>query len=124
MLNIRLTSCSECSQIPTLLLKIDCKLAEMSKVLYQNLVFMLNKKFNACDIETLLVLKRILEHRVCNPEYTCKFSLEQIAGKVNMLTSGCCTCDKNNRKGEITTTTTTTTASCYIVGTGLIIFVE
>ena len=124
MLELRLTSCKECSQVPNLLLKIDCKVFEMSNLLYGNLVYMLNTSFNSCEIETLLTYKRILENKLCNVEYAPQFTLEQIASRVNFLTAGCCTCDKNNRKGKITTTTTTTTASCFMEGEGLVLFVE
>ena len=43
MLNPRLTNCPECSSITSLIEDIDCKIYEISKELYGNIVFMLNK---------------------------------------------------------------------------------
>ena len=53
MLSPRLTNCPECANIPSLLKKIDCKLAELGNNLYNNISYMLNKPVPAGDISSI-----------------------------------------------------------------------
>ncbi len=85
MLSPRLTNCSECTSISSLLEDIDCKLFELSKNLYNNTVFSLNKKINDGAILDLLNYKRILKFKFCNSEYASRYSVEQIASRVKLL---------------------------------------
>ncbi len=85
MLNYRLTNCVECTTIPALLADIDCKLTEMSKNLYNNIVFALNYSVNSTAILDLLNYRRILQYKSCNAEYASCYTVEQIASKVKIL---------------------------------------
>lgn len=85
MLSLKLTNCSECTSIPSLMQDIDCKLFELSKNLYNNTVFSLNKKINEDAILDLLNYKRILRFKFCNSEYASRYSVEQIASKIKLL---------------------------------------
>jgi hypothetical protein len=85
MLTYRLTNCVECASIPVLLTDIDCKLTELSKNLYNNIVFALNHSIPATVMIDLLNYKRILQCRTCNPEYASCYTLEEIAGRVKLL---------------------------------------
>ena len=89
MLSPRLTNCPECSNIPSLLKKIDCKLAELGNNLYNNISYMLNKPIPAGDITQLIAYRRILTHKYCNPNYLHKYSVAMIASRVIRLTAGC-----------------------------------
>ena len=92
MLSPRLTNCKECANIPDLLRKIDCKLAELGNNLYNNVVFMLNRPIAVSQISELLVYKRVLTFRYCDTHYASgcpEVSTEDIASKVIRLTAGC-----------------------------------
>jgi len=138
MLSPRLTNCPECANIPSLLKKIDCKLAELGNNLYNNVSYMLNKPIPAGDILQLIGYRRILTHKYCNPNYAHMYSVNMIASKVIRLTVGCVSrcntpepcleepCDitvvpnpsttttssSSTSSSSTTTTTTTTIGSC------------
>tara|TARA_R100000742_G_C4279658_1_gene105066 strand:+ start:4651 stop:7698 length:3048 start_codon:yes stop_codon:yes gene_type:complete len=123
MISPRLTNCKECANIPDLLRKIDCKLAELGNNLYNNVVFALNRDIAVSQISELLVYKRVLQHRFCDTHYaeSCpNVSTEDIASKVIRLTVGCVPFCNEPTVCEITTcaitpcpnpTTTTTSTS-------------
>jgi hypothetical protein len=130
MISPRLTNCKECANIPDLLRKIDCKLAELGNNLYNNVVFMLNRPIAVSEISELLVYKRILQHRFCDSHYAkdCNgVSTEDIASKVIRLTAGCVPFCNEPTVCEITTcaikpcpnptTTTTSTSSTTTTST-------
>ena len=85
MITYRLTNCVECTTIPALLADIDCKVAQLSKILYNDVVFALNSPFPSIVMSDLLNYKRILQYKVCNADYANCYSVEQIAGKVKLL---------------------------------------
>jgi len=121
MLSPRLNDCPECADIPSLLKKIDCKLAELGNNLYNNISYMLNKPIPAGDILQLIGYRRILTYKYCNPNYVHKYSVKMIASRVIRLTLGCVSrCNEPERCLEepcdiiivpnpVRTTTTTTT---------------
>lgn len=110
MLTPRLTNCPECADIPNLLKKIDCKLAEYANDLYNNISFMLNRVVPARAMIQLLAYKRILTYKACNPDYLADFCLDTIVSKVIRLTSGCYI--KPIFIPIPTTTTTSTSTTC------------
>ena len=85
MLYPRLTTCSECTDIPILLDKINCKLAKLGGVLYGNVVFMLNNSISAEAIISLLNYKRILIFKQSNPDYCENYTIDNIASRINVL---------------------------------------
>jgi hypothetical protein len=89
MLSPRLTNCPECVNIPSLLKKIDCKLAELGNNLYNNISYMLNKPIASIDVTQLIGYKRILLYKYYNPSYVDEYSISIIASKVIRLTAGC-----------------------------------
>jgi len=89
MLSPRLTNCPECANIPSLLRKIDCKLAELGNNLYNNISYMLNKPVPADDILQLIGYRRILQYKYINPNYACRYTINMIASRVIRLTVGC-----------------------------------
>ena len=123
MLSPRLTNCPECSDIPSLLKKIDCKLAELGNNLYNNISYMLNKSVPSSDILQLIGYRRILMYKYYNPNYVHTYSVQMIASRVIRLTSGCVSkcnepercleepCDITIVQNPTTTTTTSTTPS-------------
>lgn len=123
MLSPRLTNCPECANIPSLLKKIDCKLAELGNSLYNNVSYMLNQPIPAGDILQLIAYRRILTHKYCNPNYVHEYSVAMIASRVIRITVGCVSrCNEPERCLEDpceidvvanpTTTSTTTLTSC------------
>lgn len=108
MLTPRLTNCPECADIPNLLKKIDCKLAEYANGLYNNVVFMLNQVVPAGAMIQLLAYKRILTYKQCNPDYLSDFCMDKIVSKVIRLTLGC---DIRPIFTSIPTTSTTSTST-------------
>lgn len=89
MLSPRLTNCPECANIPSLLKKIDCKLAELGNSLYNNVSYMLNQPIPAGSMLQLIAYRRILTHKYCNPNYLHECSVAMIASRVIRLTVGC-----------------------------------
>jgi len=85
MLSPRLTNCPECANIPSLLGEIDCKLAELSSSLYNNVVFILNQSFPASVMSDLLNYKRILTYKYNNPTYASHYSVNMIASRIKLL---------------------------------------
>ena len=89
MLSPRLTNCPECANIPSLLKKIDCKLAELGNNLYNNISYMLNKPIPAGEILQLITYRRILMYKLCNPNYAQEYTIPMISSRVIRLTIGC-----------------------------------
>ena len=89
MLSPRLTNCPECANIPSLLKKIDCKLAELGNNLYNNISYMLNKQIPTDDIIQLIGYRRILQYKYINPNYAHRYTINMIASRVIRLTVGC-----------------------------------
>jgi len=85
MLSPRLTNCVDCATIPSLLTDIDCKLKDLAKIEYNNLVFILNSRISGDVMSALLNYKRILTYKYCNPDYASDYSVEDIASKVKLL---------------------------------------
>lgn len=85
MVNLRLTSCPQCSDIMSLINDIDCKITEVAKNLYNNIVFDLNMPIPMEVMIDLINYKRILRHKFCNPDYAKSFSVNMIANKVKIL---------------------------------------
>ena len=123
MLSPRLTNCPECANIPSLLKKIDCKLAELGNSLYNNVSYMLNQPIPAGDILQLIGYRRILMHKYCNPNYVHEYSVAMIASRVIRITVGCVSrcntpepCLEDPCEIDVvanpTTTSTTTLTSC------------
>lgn len=111
MLQPRLTNCSECSDITTLLCKIDCKLAELGKVLYGNVVFMLNSYISVASMIDLLNYKRILSFKQINTDYCVDYTIDMIASKVRRLTVGAICRGCSGVDNYTITTTSSTTVS-------------
>ena len=89
MLSPRLNNCPECANIPSILKKIDCKLAELGNNLYNNISYMLNKPVPFNDMLQLIGYKRILTFKYYNPNYLANHSIKSITDKVIRITSGC-----------------------------------
>lgn len=87
MLSPRLTSCPQCADVPSLIAEIDCKIAELSVLLYNNMVFMLNNCYDYDAITDLLIYKRILMYKYCNPNYAGHITINMIASKIKLLIS-------------------------------------
>jgi len=85
MITYRLTNCVDCTTIPVLLTDIDCKLAELARNQYNNIVFGLNHFISPVVMFDLLNYKRILQCKTCNADYANCYSVEQIASKVKIL---------------------------------------
>jgi hypothetical protein len=85
MLTPRLTNCPECDDISSLLEDIDCKITEISKKFYNNLIFSLNQSIPSDLIIDLTIYKRILLHKRCDYDYAKSIDVDQIASKIKIL---------------------------------------
>jgi hypothetical protein len=85
MLAPKITKCEECSDILPLISDINCKIFELSKKLYNNIVFSLNLHIDYIAIQDLLHYKRILEYKLINSKYAGDYSVNMIATKVKLL---------------------------------------
>ena len=94
MLSPRLTNCVDCNKIPNLLGSIDCKLKELANKQYNNIVYALNYNIDFDTMYSLLNYKRILKYKFCNTDYAYKYTIDQIANRVRLITYGVdCKCD-------------------------------
>ena len=87
MFSPKLNSCADCVAIPGLLSAIDCKLAQMAKDQYNNIIFELNRKLSSDVMFDLAMYKEILTYRVYNPDYAGCISTDKIASRVKLLTN-------------------------------------
>ena len=85
MLYSKLSDCIYCNDISTLINDIDCKIVEVSKSLYNNTIYMLNKHMCLNNVNKLLIYKRTLLYKQCNSEYAGKYTIEMIANKITLL---------------------------------------
>lgn len=85
MITPRLNNCVNCTTIPSLLSDIDCKLTELAKNEYNNIVFALNRTIDSEAMLDLLNYKRILQYKYCNSDYADGFTVENIASKIKIL---------------------------------------
>jgi len=91
-----------------LIKEIDCKFAELSQGIYNNIVYALNTVCKVGDMGDLIHYRRILVHRYCNSGYAPGFSNEEIASKVKLMTIGCRAKECFEYPENPTTTTTST----------------
>lgn len=85
MLYPRLVNCIDCTTPQALIDDIDCKLTELAKNEYNNLVYILNLPFPGPVIDDLLHYKEILISKLCNPNYAPYFTVQMIASRVKLL---------------------------------------
>lgn len=88
MLTPRLTDCVINGSIAATLTQLDARLTYWAIVEYNNLSFSTNSYIPANVIGDLLNYKRILEYRVCNPDYAMVCGLPttaQVISKVKIL---------------------------------------
>jgi hypothetical protein len=85
MLTPRLTECTDCGDMLSLIDDIDCKMAKLAGNLYNNITLMLNKSTPVDVMIDLLTYKRILQYKYVNSLYASRFSIGQIANRVNLL---------------------------------------
>ena len=85
MLTPRLTSCTCCADILSLIDEIDCKMAQLAGNMYHNLTLMLNQNVPAETMISLLTYKRILQYKYVNPDYCSRYTISMITSKVKLL---------------------------------------
>lgn len=85
MLYPKALSCPANSTIPALVEDIDCKITELAKAAYNDVVFSLGCPISGTVMSDLLNYRRILFYKYCNPDYACPFTVEMIASKVKIL---------------------------------------
>jgi len=112
MLSPRPSDCVQCSNALSLISTIDCKLAELAKAEYNNIIFALNKCVQDVQIGDLLNYKRILSYKAVNPSYACEFTVNTIASRIALYSLKDCPCNEfgSGTGGGTATATPTTTA--------------
>ena len=85
MLTVRLTNCTDCADVQSLIDEIDCKLAKLAGNMYNNITLMLSQSIPIEAIIDLLTYKRILQYKYVNTLYASDFTISQIASKVKIL---------------------------------------
>jgi len=117
MLTPRLTNALYYTSIPVLLTEIDDTLARIANELYYNVIYSLHRDVACGPMGDLLMYRRILWYKACNPTYAEDFTVGQIAGRVITLIAGITAAPIN-----ILTTTTTTTRGlqCTLAGTAVL----
>jgi hypothetical protein len=85
MLTPRLTNCTCCADIVSLINEIDCRMAQLAGNMYNNLTLMLNQNVPADAMMSLLTYRRILQCKYVNATYCNNYTISQIASKVKLL---------------------------------------
>ena len=85
MLYPRLTNCTNCSDISSLIAEIDCKIAKLAGNIYNNITLMFNQPIPAEAFVDLLTYRRILERKIMNPSYAGSYTVNDIASRVKIL---------------------------------------
>lgn len=85
MIEPRLTSCTECTQISVLLGEINTRITEIAKLLYSNITLLANNVIPRETMNDLLNYKRILTYKSYNTDYAPDYTIAMIAGKVKIL---------------------------------------
>ena len=85
MLSPRLTTYPDCASVSVLLQDIECKIFEIAKNMYNNIIFALNKPLDPNTMIDLLNYRRILIYKACNSEYAGCYTIDMIASKVKIL---------------------------------------
>lgn len=85
MIQPRLTSITENTQISVLLTDIDVKISEIARGLYNNIILMLGDNIKSDVMLDLLNYKRILTYKLHNEDYAIDFTTVMIASKVKRL---------------------------------------
>lgn len=85
MISPRLSNCNDCSNINKLIEDINCKIFDISKDSYSNIVYGFGKPIPFTTMYDLLNYRRILEYKAINSDYAIDFSVTQISNKVRIL---------------------------------------
>lgn len=85
MLSPRLSDCTECASIASILSDIDCKLTDLAKAEYNNIIFSLGKTVNRELTNDLITYKRILMYKLADGNYIPSFTTNQIASRIKLL---------------------------------------
>ena len=92
MLRAQIRECVDCGSITKLLDEIDCTLTHMGRSHWFNISFDACNYYSRHNIQTLLHYKRILTHKMFNPDYGCGFELASVVSRVKtlLLNKDCC----------------------------------
>jgi hypothetical protein len=85
MVQPRLTNCEECVTIANLINEIDCKLTELAKKQYSNIIYSLGNSVSEDLFIDLITYRRILTYKSYDEEYAECYTLANIASKVKLL---------------------------------------
>lgn len=85
MINPRLAVCDDCSNIINLIDDINCKIVDISKDSYTNIIYGFGKSIPFTLMSDLLHYRRILEYKAVNSDYVKDFSVQEISSKVRIL---------------------------------------
>lgn len=92
--------------------EVDGAIAQATKNAYHNLVYLSNKKTQACNLMRLIWYRNILTELKGNPDYYCpQFTMASIISRVRALVAGLPKVAKRWILPVYTTTTTTTTST-------------
>jgi hypothetical protein len=97
----RLVNNLTCGEIPALLRNINCRMTVLAYALYNNTIYIMNKKVDPADMLRLMAYKEILTIKYCDPDYLKEFTVPMIASKVKRLTLNCksnCVYDKSTQR--------------------------
>jgi len=85
MLNPKLTNCTNCADVSSLIDEIDCRVAKLAGNMYNNITLMFNQPIPAEALVDLLIYRRILERkRVCS-SYLSGYTINNIASRIKVL---------------------------------------
>lgn len=85
MITPRISNCDDCSNIEALIEDINCKIVELSKRAYTNIIYGFGKTIQFTLMYDLLHYRRILEYKAVNSDYLKDFPVSTITSQVRIL---------------------------------------
>lgn len=85
MITPRLSECKDCANINNLINDINCKISDISKDMYSNIIFGFGKTTPFTLMYDLLHYRRILEYKAVNSRYLKEVTVSKIASRVRIL---------------------------------------
>lgn len=81
----RLSTCNDCTNINKLIEDINCKIVEISKGSYNNIIYGFGKPTPFTLMYDLLHYRRILEYKAVNSDYLKDFPVSKISSRIRIL---------------------------------------
>lgn len=85
MINPKISSCDDCSNIEGLIEDINCKIFDLSMNAYSNIIYGFKRSTRFTLMYDLLHYRRILEYKAVNSDYLKEVTVDKITSRIRIL---------------------------------------